>query len=295
MLSVALLAREQPSVTYLINRLQDVIELQKVIYESWDGPPTPDTRTRRERVVGDFHMYRRYYQKRIHEEVSRSRELQESSRDTVFGHRWKQVEKPTNIVEIHDRDWQAAKAELEQDPPDLILVFGTGLIPDYVTEIAKIACINVHGGLSPYYRGQNCTHFCILNEDFENIGITAHLVRKAIDGGEILMHARPQIASGDNEFTIIKKNERVGAEVFCEIIECIAQGKQLDPQQQAKDVGLLLMNRALTSGHKDLVRQLIKGGAVERYLRRLGAGKTRPKPTVDTLRCVSGVESSARS
>lgn len=294
MLSVALLARQQPSATYLINRLQDVIDLQKVIYESWDGPPTTDTRSTRERIVGDFHMYRRYYRKRIREEVSRSRELEEVSRDTVFGHRWKQIEKPTPIVEVYDRDWQAAKAELEKEPPDLILVFGTGLIPDFVTEMARVACINVHAGLSPYYRGQNCTHFCILNEDFENIGVTAHLVRKAIDGGEILMHARPQIASGDNEFTLIKKNERVGAEVFCEIIEAMRQGKQLDPQAQVKDVGLLLMNRALTSGHKDLVRELIKGGAVERYLDRLSRGKTRPKPILESPQVVN-TESPAQS
>ena len=286
MLSVVVLTRTAPGATFLINRVQDVIGLQKVIYESWDGPPEPDTRSKLERLRGEYKSYKRYYHKRIHEEVNGSRVLDLAARDTVFGHRWNEIEAPTNVVEVFDRDWDAALAELELDPPDLILVFGTGLIPAYVTEGAKLACINIHTGLSPHYRGQNCTHFCVINEDFENIGVTVHLVRNAIDGGEILVQRRPHIEEGDNEFTINMKNQRLGAEIYCEIIEALEAGKRLNPQIQAKEVGLLLMNRALTQGHKSLVRTLVKDGAVERYLARAAKNKTRPKAIIDELQVV---------
>lgn len=284
MLSVVLLTREQPSATFLINRVQDVLPLKKVIYESWDGPPEPPVEQSKFEALRDkAAMYQRYYRKRIYEEVSGTRELELAARDSVFGHRWHNIEKPTEIVEIYDRDWQAAKQELEKDPPDLILVFGTGLIPSYVTEIAKLECINIHTGLSPHYRGQNCTHFPIINEDFENIGVTVHLVRKAIDGGEILVQRRPTISPGDNEFTLIKKNERLGAEIYAEILLRMSAGIVFRPQDQPKDVGLLLMNRALTQEHKSLVRSLIRGGAIGRYLLRESKGKVRPKPILDTL------------
>ena len=286
MLSVVILTRTGPAATFLINRVQDVIGLQKVIYESWDGPPEPDTRSKLERVRGEIDSYQRYYYKRIHEEVNGSRVLELAARDRIFGHRWNEIETDTNVVEVFDRDWDAAKAELELDPPDLILVFGTGLIPSYVTEVAKLACINIHTGLSPHYRGQNCTHFCVINEDFENIGVTVHVVRKAIDGGEILVQRRPHIEEGDNEFTINMKNQRIGAEIYCEIIEALEAGKRLNPQTQVKDVGLLLMNRALTQGHKSLVRTLIKGGAIDRYLRRVKKNNVRPKPILEELQVV---------
>jgi len=286
MLSVVILTRTGPAATFLINRVQDVIPVQKVIYESWDGPPEPDTRTKVERARGTFDSYTRYYHKRIHEEVNGTRVLELAGRDKIFGHRWTEIESPTNVVEVFDRDWDAAAAELKSDPPDLILVFGTGLIPSYVTEVAKLACINIHTGLSPHYRGQNCTPFCVINEDFENIGVTVHLVRNAIDGGEILVQRRPHIEEGDDEFTINMKNQRIGAEIYCEIIEALGAGKRLNPQTQAKDVGLLLMNRALTQGHKSLVRTLVKGGAVERYLARAAKNKTRPKNIIDSLQVV---------
>ena len=284
MLSVVLLVREQPSATFLINTVQDVLPVQKVIYESWDGPPEPAPPLSKLRALKETaQMYQRYYKRRIYEEISGAKELELAARDTVFGHRWKEIETPTSIVEIYDRDWKAAQAELQSDPPDLLLVFGTGLIPASVTEIAKLGCINIHTGLSPHYRGQNCTHFPILNEDFENIGVTVHVVRKEIDGGEILIQKRPEICSGDNEFTLIKKNERLGAEIYADIIRRMAFGERFVPQGQPKDVGLLLMNRALTHGHKSLVRDLIRGGAIERYLLRQSLGKVRPKPIVERL------------
>ncbi len=283
MLSVVVLTRTGPAATFLINRIQDVTDLQKVVYESWDGPPQVDSRSRLERLRGQLRDRRRFLQERIYEELDGSRRLELAGRDAIFGHRWTSIEQPTRSAEVFDRDWDAAKAELEKDPPDLILVFGTGLIPAQVTEVAKVACINIHTGLSPHYRGQNCTYFCILNEDFENIGVTVHVVRKAIDGGEILIQRRPQISSGDNEFTINMKNQRVGIDVYCEIVQALQQGKVLTPRSQAKDVGILLMNRALTQGHRDLVRSLVKGGAVERYLKRAANNRTRPKTIIEEL------------
>ncbi len=283
MLSVVVLTRTGPAATFLINRIQDVTDVQKVVYESWDGPPEVDSRSRLQRMHGRLHDRKRFLRERIYEELDGSRRLELAGRDAIFGHRWERIEQPTPAVEVFDRDWDAAEAELEKDPPDLILVFGTGLIPDRVTEVAKVACINIHTGLSPHYRGQNCTHFCILNEDFENIGVTVHVVRKAIDGGEILIQRRPQICSGDNEFTINMKNQRVGIDIYCEILQALQQGKILNPRPQAKDVGLLLMNRALTRGHRDLVRSLVKGGAIERYLVREANNKTRPKTIIEEL------------
>ena len=283
MLKVNVLTREQPGATFLINRVQDIVPVEKVIYESWDGPPTPDTRGRLETLRGNAAMYQKYYSKRIRQELSGSRELELAARDAVFGHRWSAIERTTPVVEFYDRDWDRAKAELEKDPPDLLLVLGTGLIPDRVISVAKLACINIHTGLSPHYRGQNCTQFCILNEDFENIGVTVHLVRKAIDGGEILAQGRPDLRTGDNEFVINYKNVRVGVELYCAIIEVLLAGGRLEPISQPKDVGLLLMNRALTQGHTALVRKLMKEGALERYLSRASRNKIRPKPILESL------------
>ncbi len=285
-IKTVLITRRQPAATALINRVQQVQPLDLVIYERWRKQAFEPPRTLSDRVGRARREVRRradYYRRRIGDRLGGTEALEREAEHRVLGHGHLRVEQPPRIEEIDDRAWDDARALLAKDPPDVILVFGTSLIPDRVTEVAKIAAINVHTGLSPHYRGQNCTHFAILNEDFENIGITVHLVRKAIDGGEIVVQRRPDIAPGDDEFSLNVKNQRLGAELYAEILRRLANGEVFKPVAQPKDVGILLMNRALTPGHRGLVRALIEGGAVDRYLARQARGKTRPKAIIEAL------------
>jgi methionyl-tRNA formyltransferase len=153
--------------------------------------------------------------------------------------------------------------------------------------------INVHTGLSPHYRGRNCTEFAIINEDFENIGVTIHIVRKQIDGGEILVQRRPEIVGGDTEFSIEMKNRALGFRLFREIVERVIAGELPRPAIQPKDVGLLLLGRAFTAGHARLLRELVAGGAVERYVERKASGKIRPKPILEELQMFPAERTSA--
>ncbi len=287
MLEVVVLTRRQPASNFLINYLQAIHPIRAVMYESWraDEPQSQadDLVAKVKRLKDDVVSRALYYRERLEEQLKGLRELEIDAQNAVFGSQWQQLEEPPQLEEIPDRGWDEAKQRLQQNPPDVILVFGTSLIPDSVTEIAKVASINIHTGLSPHYRGQNCTHFCIINEDFENIGVTVHIVRKAIDGGEIIVQRRPEIAPGDTEHILNAKNQRVGAEIYGELLQRLERGETFDPQGQPKDVGILLMNRALTPGHVNLVRELIKGGAVERYLRRKDRGKIRPKPIIESI------------
>jgi hypothetical protein len=290
MVSVMLSTRPLPESTALINLLQDRFPLDKVLFESWRPAPEPPlkeilTDPKKLEHAARFRM--KYYAGRLRELTSdplrRIPALQEEALDRVFGDRWKQIEKMPPSIEIADRDWSYAAEVLKKDPPDILLVFGNSLLPDTVTQHAKLMAINIHTGLSPHYRGRGCTEFAIINEDFENIGVTVHIVRKQIDGGEILQQARPDIVSGDTEFSIELKNRRLGFLMFREIVERAKNGERPRPATQPKDVGLLLLGRAFTEGHARLLRELVAGGAVERYVERKANGKIRPKPILEEL------------
>ena len=81
--------------------------------------------------------------------------------------------------------------------PDVVFVFGTGLLQSSVIEPFAGQIINIHLGLSPYYRGAGTNFWPLVNREPEYVGATIHYLDEGIDRGPILAHARPQIARDD--------------------------------------------------------------------------------------------------
>ena len=68
---------------------------------------------------------------------------------------------------------------------DYILSFRSLLIlPEKIINNAKIAAINFHPG-PPKYRGVGCLNYAVYNNE-KYYGVTAHLMTKKIDYGNIL-------------------------------------------------------------------------------------------------------------
>ena len=79
----------------------------------------------------------------------------------------------------------------------IVVVYGTRLAPQWVYKDAYQS-INVHWGLSPYYRGVLCTDWAVLNGDLRNVGFTLHELSNAVDGGQIITQGRVPVQEGDN-------------------------------------------------------------------------------------------------
>jgi hypothetical protein len=77
--------------------------------------------------------------------------------------------------------------------PDVVLVFGTGLLRAPVLEAFAGRTINIHLGLSPYYRGAGTNFWPLVNREPEYVGATIHYLDAGIDTGPILAHARPDL------------------------------------------------------------------------------------------------------
>ena len=97
--------------------------------------------------------------------------------------------------------------------PDIGLVFGSGIIREpLISLIPKF--INLHLGLSPYYRGSGTNFFPFINEELEYIGATLHHIDSGIDTGDIIAHFRPKIELGDNVHTLGCKTIKNAVEVL---------------------------------------------------------------------------------
>lgn len=67
----------------------------------------------------------------------------------------------------------------------LVAFTGGGLIRQSLIAKAGIGVLNCHMGILPKYRGMDCTYWCSLNRDRENIGFTVHLMDAGVDTGPI--------------------------------------------------------------------------------------------------------------
>ncbi|MSO83550.1 MAG: hypothetical protein EXQ53_09695 [Acidobacteria bacterium] len=81
--------------------------------------------------------------------------------------------------------------------PDIVFVFGTGILREPLLSAFEGRMLNMHLGLSPYYRGAGTNFWPLVNREPEYVGATIHYLDAGIDTGPILSHARPLIEPGD--------------------------------------------------------------------------------------------------
>jgi hypothetical protein len=87
---------------------------------------------------------------------------------------------------------------------DLYIVFGASYIKGWlINHLIQKKAINLHIGLSPYYRGAACNFWAVYDNNPHLVGATIHYLSKAIDSGKILFHVLPSKKyKNDFDFTM---------------------------------------------------------------------------------------------
>ena len=100
-----------------------------------------------------------------------------------------------------ERDWFSSLdclKKLEKINPDLILVYGTSIIKGEIISRFNGRILNVHLGLSPYYRGSGTNYFPFVNNEPEYCGATYMFLDAGIDTGQIIHQTRPLLFPTDS-------------------------------------------------------------------------------------------------
>lgn len=86
---------------------------------------------------------------------------------------------------------------------DLYIVFGSSFIKgDLVDFLIKKRAINIHAGITPYYRGSDCNFWALYDNNPHLVGTTIHLLSKGLDNGPILYHAMSNHKTNPFEYTM---------------------------------------------------------------------------------------------
>ncbi len=134
---------------------------------------------------------------------------------------------------------------LDELQPDLVCVFGTSLIRGDLLRGGRLGIVNLHGGLSPEYRGADCTFWALHNGEPEKVGCTLHYINAGIDTGSLIAHVSPAVKPDDDELVLFWRAVQDSAEVYGEFVRRVAAGEQFGVAQpgrgrlyQVKDRGL---------------------------------------------------------
>jgi methionyl-tRNA formyltransferase len=114
---------------------------------------------------------------------------------------------------------------LKQIDPHAILIYGTSVVKDAVLDLAREICLNLHTGISPYYRGASCAFWPIVDNRFDMLGSTIHECTSKIDGGKIFETVKISCEPNDDLHTIFGRTVMAGADAFVRVIERYLAGK----------------------------------------------------------------------
>jgi folate-dependent phosphoribosylglycinamide formyltransferase PurN len=88
---------------------------------------------------------------------------------------------------------------------DIICFLGGDIAKNKFINSAKIACFNIHSGISPFYNGSGTTAWSVVDCRPNFSGVTLMKMNERIDGGDIISHYLPEITENDNAGTLFMK------------------------------------------------------------------------------------------
>ena len=160
--------------------------------------------------------------------------------------------------------------------PDLMIAFGSSIIKEPLLSILpKGHFLNIHLGLSPYYRGSGTNFWPFVNNELEYVGSTILHIDPGIDTGDIITHVIPKIELGDDVHKLGCKVIQESVIALQKIMDIVKEGKELPRTKQwIVDNEKYYKNKDFNGSILLKYKENLKNGIVEKFL---GSPKSIPK------------------
>lgn len=151
---------------------------------------------------------------------------------------------------------------------DVVVVYGSGMIKQPLIDRFAGRMINMHLGLSPYYRGTATNFYPLLNEEPEYVGATIHMIDPGIDSGPIVHHARPDITADDMPHTVGCKAILAGIDKTLQALHEVETGRLVTVPQWPVENPRLYLRRDYHPSQVVRLYELIDAGLFRKYAAR---------------------------
>ncbi|MBH1957853.1 MAG: methionyl-tRNA formyltransferase, partial [Burkholderiales bacterium] len=121
-------------------------------------------------------------------------------------------------------DAAAARAAIEAAQADVMVVAAYGLIlPQWVLDMPRLGCLNIHASLLPRWRGAAPIHRAIQAGDPQT-GVTIMQMDAGLDTGDMLRVEKVAIQATDTTATLHDKLAALGGQMIVQALRLAAAG-----------------------------------------------------------------------
>ena len=136
-------------------------------------------------------------------------------------------------LSVNTVNGRAAVDRLRRLRPKLALVYGTGIVRAPVFDAIDCPIINLHTGLSPYYRGAACFLWPLIDDRLDRVGATVHDCAPVVDGGGILATDAVSVHPGDTIHDVFARQVLRGGALYA---RCAASELRSPMPRTAQDL-----------------------------------------------------------
>jgi len=149
--------------------------------------------------------------------------------------------------------------------PDVAIVFGADMVRSPLFDALPELTINLHLGLSHWYRGAATLFWPFFFLEPQYAGSTFHQITESPDAGAILHHSTPVLEAGDGIHDVAAKTVQTSASEFGAILQDMISGTKFDLVPQ-KSNGKLFLNADFKPAHLRLIYEGFNNDIVDEYL-----------------------------
>ena len=172
---------------------------------------------------------------------------------------------PTLLVLPHELNSPTTCRFVSSLKADICFVFGTGLILGSLLELLPKWKINMHLGLSPWYKGSATLFWPFYFMQPQFAGATFHFLTPGADAGDIIHQTVPELKRGEGIHDVSANVVKTSRLELKTLFERLVAGKVL-PEHRQKITGRLFLERDFEAHHLRALYDLFRDRLVEEWL-----------------------------
>lgn len=158
-----------------------------------------------------------------------------------------------------------SKKFIEKIKPDVVLIFGCGLIKDPLYSSLPYNSLNLHLGLSPRYRGAATLFWPFYFMEPNFAGSTIHYIVGEPDAGDIVHQVVPQLDPRDKIHDVACKTVIASADDMVKLLKILEKKGKLTRMKQ-RGTGKNFLGRDFRPEHLRVIYDVFKDDMVRQFL-----------------------------